>query len=195
MRVANSHAAGNTYTLREPFFVLATQNPIEQEGTYPLPEAQLDRFMFNLWLEYPSPEEELQIVKSTTSLFTPQPRHVLAGEQIIFFQDLVRKVPVADHVIAYAVALARKTRPKSDQAPQFIKNWLSWGAGPRASQYLILGAKTRAILAGRHTPDIEDVRAMAGPTLRHRIVPNFNAEADGVSTIEIVARLVNETTS
>ena len=186
-------AAGHTYTLQEPFFVLATQNPIEQEGTYPLPEAQLDRFMFNLWLDYPSPDEEIQIVRTTTSLFTPEPQHVLTGEQIIAFQDLVRRVPVADNVIAYAVRLARKTRPKSDHAPQFIKDWLSWGAGPRASQYLILGAKTRAILAGRHTPDIEDVRAMAAPTLRHRIVPNFNAEADGVSTIEIVARLVKET--
>jgi MoxR-like ATPase len=186
-------AAGHTYTLQEPFFVLATQNPIEQEGTYPLPEAQLDRFMFNLWLDYPSPDEELQIVRSTTSLFTPEPQHVLTGEQIIEFQNLVRRVPVADNVIAYAVRLARKTRPKGDHAPQFIKDWLSWGAGPRASQYLILGAKTRAILTGRHTPDIEDVRAMAAPTLRHRIVPNFNAEADGVSTIEIVARLVKET--
>ena len=186
-------AGGHTYTLAEPFFVLATQNPIEQEGTYPLPEAQLDRFMFSLWLDYPSADEEQQIVKATTSLQSPDLKHVLTGEQIIGFQDLVRRVPVADNVIAYAVRLARRTRPKSDQAPEFIRNWLSWGAGPRASQYLILGAKTRALLAGRHTPEIDDVRAIALSTLRHRIVPNFNAEADGVTAIEIVTRLVAET--
>jgi MoxR-like ATPase len=186
-------AAGQTYTLEEPFFVLATQNPIEQEGTYPLPEAQLDRFMFNLWLDYPSPEEEVQIVKSTTSLFAPDVRHILTGEQISSFQDLIRRVPVADNVIEYAVDLTRQTRPKTDHAPGFIKEWLSWGAGPRASQYLILGAKTRALLTGRHTPDIDDVREMAGPVLRHRIVPNFNAEADGISSIEIIYRLVQET--
>jgi MoxR-like ATPase len=185
-------AAGKTYTLGEPFFVLATQNPIEQEGTYPLPEAQLDRFMFNLWLDYPSPEEEVRIVKSTTSLHTPDPQHVLTGAGIVVFQDLIRRVPVADNVIEYAVRLARLTRPKTDQAPQFVKDWLRWGAGPRASQYLILGAKTRALLTGRYTPDIDDVRRMAGPTLRHRIVTNFNAEADGVSAIEIVERLVRE---
>jgi MoxR-like ATPase len=180
--------------LDEPFFVLATQNPIEQEGTYPLPEAQLDRFMFNLWLDYPSPQEEIRIVKSTTSLFTPQLRRVLNGEQIIAYQDLVRRVPVADHVIEFAVRLATRTRPRGSDVPQFIKDWLSWGAGPRASQYLILGAKTRAILTGRHTPDIDDVRRMAVPALRHRIVPNFNAEADGVTALEIVERLVRETT-
>jgi MoxR-like ATPase len=187
-------AAGHTYTLGEPFFVLATQNPIEQEGTYPLPEAQLDRFMFNLWLDYPLAEEELRIVKTTTSLFSPTLRHVLTGTEIIAFQDLVRRVPVADNVIAYAVQLARRTRPREEGTPQFIRDWLSWGAGPRASQYLVLGAKTRAILDGRHTPDIDDIRAVAPPTLRHRIVPNFNAEADGVTAIEIVARLVRETT-
>jgi MoxR-like ATPase len=186
-------AAGQTHVLQEPFFVLATQNPIEQEGTYPLPEAQLDRFMFNLWLEYPSPEEEVRIVKATTSLFQPELRHVLTGEQIVDYQNLVRRVPVADNVIEYAVRLATQTRPKVAGAPQFIKDWLSWGAGPRASQYLILGAKTRAILSGRHTPDIDDVRHMAIPALRHRIVPNFNAEADGVSALEIVERLVRET--
>ncbi len=186
-------AAGQTYTLQEPFFVLATQNPIEQEGTYPLPEAQLDRFMFNLWLDYPTPAEELEIVKSTTSGASPEPKHVLGGEEIIEFQDLIRRVPVADNVVDYAVRLVTRTRPKDAQAPQFIHDWLSWGAGPRASQYLVLGAKTRALLTGRHTPDIEDVRAMAGPVLRHRIVPNFNAEADGVTAIEIVERLVKET--
>ena len=186
-------AAGQTYALKEPFFVLATQNPIEQEGTYPLPEAQLDRFMFNLWLEYPSPAEEAEIVKSTTGLLSPSPSHVITGEQIISFQELVRRVPVADNVIDFAVRLATRTRPKSESSPQFIKDWLSWGAGPRASQYLILGAKTRALLSGRHTPDIDDVRYMSGPVLRHRIVPNFNAEADGVTTIDIVTRLEKET--
>jgi MoxR-like ATPase len=185
-------AAGTTYTLAEPFFVLATQNPIEQEGTYPLPEAQLDRFMFNLWLDYPLPDEEVQIVKATTSLHVPAPRHILSGAQIEAFQDLVRRVPVADNVIDYAVRLVRTTRPQADGAPQFVKDWLRWGAGPRASQYLILGAKTRALLSGRHTPDIDDVRALAGPTLRHRLVTNFNAEADGVTAIEIVDRLVRE---
>jgi MoxR-like ATPase len=186
-------AAGRTYTLDEPFFVLATQNPIEQEGTYPLPEAQLDRFMFNLWLDYPSPSEELQIVKTTTSQLAASPRRVLTGEQILLFQDLLRRVPVADNVIEYAVRLARRTRPRTDQAPQFIRDWLSWGAGPRASQYLILGAKARALLTGRHTPDVDDVQHMAGPVMRHRIVPNFNAEADGVTAIEIIERLVRET--
>jgi MoxR-like ATPase len=185
-------AAGNTYTLDEPFFVLATQNPIEQEGTYPLPEAQLDRFMFNLWLEYPSAAEEVQIVKSTTSLHVPSPRHILTGEQIVHFQDLVRRVPVADNVLEYAVKLVGTTRPRAATAPQFVKDWIRWGAGPRASQYLILGAKTRALLTGRHTPDIDDVRFMAGPTLRHRLVTSFNAEADGVTAIDIVDRLVRE---
>ena len=185
-------AGGRTHLLQEPFFVLATQNPIEQEGTYPLPEAQLDRFMFNLWLEYPSPAEELEIVKATTSLFTPRLQHVLSGAQIMDYQDLVRRVPVADNVIAYAVRLATMTRPKSAGAPAFIREWLTWGAGPRASQYLVLGAKTRAVLAGRHTPDIEDVRRVAVPVLRHRIVPNFNAEADGVTALEIVERLLQE---
>jgi len=186
-------AAGQTFVLDEPFFVLATQNPIEQEGTYPLPEAQLDRFMFNLWLDYPSAEEEVRIVKSTTSSLNPQVGPVLTGEQIIALQELVRRVPVADAVIEYAVHLSRRTRPRTDAAPQFIRDWLSWGAGPRASQYLILGAKARALLTGRHTPDIDDVRHMAGPVLRHRIVPNFNAEADGVSAIQIVRRLVEDT--
>ncbi len=185
-------AAGKTYTLQEPFFVLATQNPIEQEGTYPLPEAQLDRFMFNLWLDYPSMNEEVQIVKNTTSQLAPSLSHVLSGEEISFYQNLVRRVPVADNVVEFAVRLTTRTRPKSESTPKFIKDWISWGAGPRASQYLILGAKTRAILAGRHTPDIDDVRAMAGPVLRHRLVTNFNAEADGVSTIDIVERLVQE---
>ena len=182
--------AGQTYTLGEPFFVLATQNPIEQEGTYPLPEAQLDRFMLNLWLEYPTFAEEIEIVKSTTSPYTPELRHVMSAKDIVAYQDLVRRVPVADSVVHFAVELAAKTRPKNEQAPQFIKDWLTWGAGPRASQYLILGAKARAILSGRHTPDIDDVRAMAVPVLRHRIIPNFNAEADGVTPITIVEKLL-----
>jgi MoxR-like ATPase len=186
-------ASGHTYPLQPPFFVLATQNPIEQEGTYPLPEAQLDRFMFNLWLDYPTPEEELLIVKTTTSGARPEVQHILTGTQILGFQELVRRVPVADNVIAFAVKLVTRTRPGLDGSPQFIRDWLSWGAGPRASQYLILGAKVRALLTGRHTPDIEDVRAMARPVLRHRIVPNFNAEADGVSTLDIVTRLLSET--
>lgn len=184
-------AAGNTYVLTEPFFVLATQNPIEQEGTYPLPEAQLDRFMFNLWLDYPSKEEEIEIVKSTTSMYEAEPRQVLNAEQIILYQDLVRKVPVSDNVIQYAVELVSITRPGANGSPDFIRNWLSWGAGPRASQFLILGAKVRALLQGRHTPDIDDVRTMAGPVLRHRIVTNFNAEADGVSAIHIVQKLLD----
>jgi len=183
-------AAGQQYMLDEPFFVLATQNPIEQEGTYPLPEAQLDRFMFNLWLEYPSETEEKEIVKSTTSMYAPSLTHVLNKNEILAYQELVRRVPVADNVITYAVHLVTMTRPRMDGSPQFIKDWLSWGAGPRASQYLILGAKTRAILSGRATPDIEDVRSVACPVLRHRIVPNFNAEADGVTSIRIVEKLL-----
>ena len=183
-------AGGKTYTLDEPFFVLATQNPIEQEGTYPLPEAQLDRFMFNLWLDYPSFNEELQIVKSTTSLYKAKLNHVMSGDDIVDYQDLVRRVPVADSVVEYAVQLVAKTRPKDAQSPQFIKDWLTWGAGPRASQYLILGAKTRAILNGKYTPDIDDVRTVAVPVLRHRIITNFNAEADGVTPIQVVEKLL-----
>ncbi len=185
-------AAGATHRLEEPFFVLATQNPIEQEGTYPLPEAQLDRFMFNLWLDYPSFDEEVAIVKSTTSPYTADLRHVLNGKEIIGFQDLVRRVPVAENVIRYAVALVNRTRPNAASAPGFVKHWIRWGAGPRASQYLILGAKTRAILTGRHTPDIEDVKALAGPVLRHRIVTSFNAEAEGVSPLQIIDRLLEQ---
>lgn len=186
-------AGGTTHVLPEPFFVLATQNPIEQEGTYPLPEAQLDRFMFNLWLDYPTTDEECRIVKETTGQYTATPERVLNGEQVLAYQDLVRRVPVADDVVAYAVRLATLTRPRLDNVPQFIKDWLTWGAGPRASQYLVLGAKTRAILTGRHTPDIDDIRHMALPVLRHRLVLNFNAEADGVTAEHIVDRLVRET--
>ena len=183
-------AAGQSYTLAEPFFVLATQNPIEQEGTYPLPEAQLDRFMFNLWLEYPAYNEEIDIVKSTTSPYTPSLHRVLGAEELIAFQELIRRVPVADAVVQYAVGLVARTRPKDERSPKFIKDWLTWGAGPRASQYLILGAKARAILTGRFNPDVDDVRAMAIAVLRHRIIPNFNAEADGVTAVSIVEKLL-----
>jgi MoxR-like ATPase len=184
-------AAGTTYKLEEPFFVLATQNPIEQEGTYPLPEAQLDRFMFNLWVDYPSYEEEAQIVKSTTSAYTADLSVILKADEIMKLQNLVRRVPVADHVIDYAVKLVRHTRPNFDGAPQFIRDWINWGAGPRASQYLILGAKTRAILHGRPTPEVADVQAVAKPVLRHRLVTNFNAEAEGIDTVHIIERLMS----
>ncbi len=183
-------AAGETHVLDEPFFVLATQNPIEQEGTYPLPEAQLDRFMFNLWLDYPSFDEEVTIVKTTTSPYQAKLKQVLSGKEISAYQDLVRRVPVADNVIRFAVELVDRSRPHSPTALPFVKNWIRWGAGPRASQYLILGAKTRAILSDRHTPDIDDVKAMAAPVLRHRIVTSFNAEAEGVSTLNIIEKLL-----
>jgi MoxR-like ATPase len=190
MQEHNVTAAGNRYTLKEPFFVLATQNPIEQEGTYPLPEAQLDRFMFNLWLDYPSHAEEVDIVKRTTSPSDPTLRKVLDADDICLFQELVRRVPVADNVVTYAVDLVTRTRPNAAQAPAFIKDWIRWGAGPRASQYLILGAKTRAILSGRPTPDLDDVRAVALPVLRHRLVTNFSAEAEGITSVQIVERLL-----
>jgi MoxR-like ATPase len=183
-------AAGETHKLAEPFFVLATQNPIEQEGTYPLPEAQLDRFMFNLWVDYPSQTEEEEIVRSTTSAYQAQLNRILDAEKIIELQNLVRRVPVADNVINYAVKLVRLTRPSDPQALPFVKDWITWGAGPRASQYLILGAKTRAILDGRPSPDIADVRTVAKPVLRHRLVTNFNAEAEGISTFDIIEKII-----
>jgi len=183
-------AAGETYKLDEPFFVLATQNPIEQEGTYPLPEAQLDRFMFNVYIDYPSEAEEHEIVKSTTAVLSYDLDRILGAEDIIGFQQLVRRVPVSDHLVEYAVDLVRATRPPEKGAPDFIKNWVNWGAGPRASQYLILAAKTKAILEGRPTPGPEDVRFAAYPVLRHRIVTSFNAEADGVDTLEIIKRIL-----
>ncbi|TET95331.1 MAG: MoxR family ATPase, partial [Candidatus Zixiibacteriota bacterium] len=182
-------AAGETYKLDEPFFVLATQNPIEQEGTYPLPEAQLDRFMFNVYIDYPSEAEEHEIVKTTTAILSYDLDRILGAEDIIGFQQLVRRVPVSDHLVEYAVDLVRATRPPEKGAPDFIKNWVNWGAGPRASQYLILAAKTKAILDGRPTPGPEDVRFAAYPVLRHRIVTSFNAEADGVDTLEIIKRI------
>ena len=183
--------AGTTYTLSEPFFVLATQNPIEQEGTYPLPEAQLDRFMFNLWLDYPSFEEEVKIVQTTTSEYTPQLNKIVSAADIISFQNLIRKVPVADNVIEFAVKATNTTRPENNSSPKFIKDWVSWGAGPRASQYLILAAKTKAVISGRFTPNIDDVKSAMIPVLRHRIITNFSAEADGINSVEVIKRLMN----
>ncbi|HHE46101.1 MAG TPA: MoxR family ATPase [Bacteroidetes bacterium] len=185
-------AAGQTFTLEEPFFVLATQNPIEQEGTYPLPEAQLDRFMFDLHIDYPTVEEENEIVRTTTADLQPDLEVVLTAADIIELQSLARRVPVSDHVVSYAVQLARRTRPVEETTPDYVKRWVTWGAGPRASQYLIIGAKTRAILDGRPTPEIEDVRAIAEPVLRHRMVTSFSAAAEGVSSLEIVRRLLEE---
>ena len=182
-------ASGNTYDLEEPFFVLATQNPIEQEGTYPLPEAQLDRFMFNILIDYPNRDEEVSIVQSTTATEKPQLDKVISRQEILEYQGLVRRVPVADNVVEYAVDLVSATRP-GDNAKDFINEWIDWGAGPRASQYLILGAKTRAALDGRPTPDIDDVKALALPVLRHRMLPNFNAEAEGMKVDDILNRLI-----
>ena len=183
-------AAGTTYGLPHPFFVLATQNPIEQEGTYPLPEAQLDRFMFNIWVDYPSYVEELAIVKSTTSDTKIQLQSVLNGEQIAAYQDLIRRIPVADNVLEYAVKLVAKTRKDNPMAPQVTKDFISWGAGPRASQFLIIGAKCHAALNGKLSPDIEDVQAVAKPILRHRIVRNYRAEAEGFSADKLIAELM-----
>ncbi len=185
-------AGGTTYPLPAPFFVLATQNPIEQEGTYPLPEAQLDRFMFNIHVDYPSEVDEARIVEETTSAYEADLERVLSAEDILRLQGLVRRVPVAEDIVKYAVGLVRATRPRSDSAPSFVKEWVSWGAGPRASQFLVLGAKTRAILDGRYTPTTDDVRSVALATLRHRIVTNFNAEAEGITDVDIVDRLVRE---
>jgi len=183
-------AAGTTYTLEEPFFVMATQNPIEQEGTYPLPEAQLDRFMFNLRIVYPSREEEIAIVNATTGAEAQEPSLAITREDIATFHDLIHRIPVAENVVEYAVDLARTTRPGHDGQPDFVREWLEWGAGPRASQYLILGAKVRAALDGRPTPDIGDVTALVKPVMRHRLITNFNAEAEGIDTDEILDRLV-----
>ena len=183
-------AAGKRYTLDKPFFVLATQDPIEQEGTYPLPEAQLDRFMFNVWLDYPSYKEEIEIVRQTTSQATVVPEKVLGADEIMFIQDLVRRVPVPENVLEYAVKLATKTRPNTENASADVNRLLSWGAGPRASQYLVLGAKCHAVVSGKYSPDIEDVRAVAYPILRHRIVRNYKAEAEGVSVESIIKGLL-----
>jgi MoxR-like ATPase len=184
--------AGQTYPLEPPFFVLATQNPIEQEGTYPLPEAQLDRFMFNLWLDYPTLEEEQDIVSQTTSLGEATINPVLNADQILELQDLVREVPVPDGVLNLAVQLVTQTRPQADVAPEFIKKYMSWGAGPRASQYLVLGGKTRALMHGRYNVSKEDIRALAKPVLRHRIVNNYAAEAEGLSSDKLIEMLLDE---
>jgi len=181
-------AGGNTYRLEKPFFVLATQNPIELEGTYPLPEAQLDRFMFNIKVDYPSDDEELRIIDTTTSRELASPAQVLSGADIVAMQQLVKSVPVSESVLRYAVRLIRASR--DEKLPE-VGQYLSWGAGPRAGQYLILGAKARAIMSGRTTPGVEDVRAMAPPVLRHRLVTNFHAEADGVTTDDLVRRLLD----
>jgi len=183
--------AGTRYDLPRPFFVLATQNPIEQEGTYPLPEAQLDRFMFNIKLTYPSFKDEVEVVKATTSDEPKKISKVLSGEEIAYFQHLIRRVPVADNVIEYAVGLANKTRAGVTGGSAIANDYLEWGAGPRASQYLVLGSKCNAILNGKYSPDIEDVRAIAKPVLRHRIVRNFKAEAEGISVDDLIERLMN----
>jgi MoxR-like ATPase len=185
-------AGGTTFPLDLPFFVLATQNPIEQEGTYPLPEAQLDRFMLNIEIRYPNFDDEVQIVMQTTSNEKPSPRKVMEGPAILHYQELVRRVPVSPFVVSYAVALAQRSRPQSADAPQFVKDYVEWGAGPRASQYLILGAKARTILQGRYAVSIEDIQALAPSVLRHRIVPNFKAQGEGLSSLDIISRLLTE---
>ena len=184
-------AAGKRYELGQPFFVLATQNPIEQEGTYPLPEAQLDRFMFNIWVDYPKYEDELLVVKSTTSDTKIELKPILSAEEILFYQDLVRRIPVTDKVLEYAVKLAVKTRPNSEHAPDIVKKYLAWGAGPRASQFLVLGAKCHAAIRGRYSPDIEDVNAVAMAILRHRIIRNYKAEAEGLTVETIINQLLD----
>ena len=184
-------AGGRTYPLERPFFVLATQNPIEQEGTYPLPEAQLDRFMFHITLDYPDKAAEKEIVMTTTATYEPQIEPVITGEEVLRIQQVVRKVPIAEAIVDYAVELNRQTRPNSE-ALDFIQDWVQWGAGPRASQYLVLGAKARAILQGRYHVAYEDIKAVAIPVLRHRILTNFNAEADGVTSLDIINRLLEK---
>ncbi|BDS14247.1 AAA family ATPase [Aureispira anguillae] len=181
--------AGHRHLLPKPFLVLATQNPIEQEGTYPLPEAQLDRFMFNIFLDYPSYKEEVNIVKGTTSSNKQQVNSVLSAEEIIYFQQLVRQIPISDNVLEYAVGLAHKSRPNTELATDFVNNYVSWGAGPRASQCLVIGAKCHAAISGKYSPDIEDVRAVANYVLRHRVVRNYKAEAEGISIEEVIKKL------
>ena len=181
---------GQTHRLPQPFFVLATQNPIEQEGTYPLPEAQLDRFMFNVFLTYPSFQEELQVVRNTTTNRNPELKKILNAQEISYFQQLVRNIPITDNVLEYAVSLAAKTRPGTATATDDVNKFLSWGAGPRASQFLVLGAKCHAAISGKYSPDKEDVMAVAEPILRHRIVKNYKAEAEGISTEMIISKLL-----
>ena len=191
MQEKNVTVSGKTYKLSEPFFVLATQNPIEQEGTYPLPEAQLDRFMFNLMLDYPSYEEEIAVVKNTTADINNKVEAVMNAEEILYFQQLVRRVPVPDNVYEYAVNLVSKTRPNTERAHEWANKYLSWGAGPRASQYLIIGAKANALMSGKFSPDIEDVKKVAVPVLRHRLVRNYTAQAEGISIESIIGKLAD----
>ena len=190
MQEKNVTVSGKTYKLSEPFFVLATQNPIEQEGTYPLPEAQLDRFMFNLMLDYPSYEEEIAVVKSTTAVNANKVEAVMSADEILYFQQLVRRVPVPDNVYEYAVNLVSKTRPNTERAHEWANKYLSWGAGPRASQYLIIGAKANALMSGKFSPDIEDVKKVAVPVLRHRLVRNYTAQAEGITIEKIVTEIL-----
>jgi len=182
--------AGQRFKLEDPFFVLATQNPIEQEGTYPLPEAQLDRFMFSVWLDYPKFEDELTIVKNTTSTIEFDLKPVISGKEIMYYQNLIRKIPINDNVLEYAVKLAAKTRPNTKHAAEISNQYLKWGAGPRASQYLVVGAKTHAALHGKYSPDIEDVKLIAPSILRHRIIKNYKAEAEGISVDNIIEKLL-----
>ncbi len=185
-------AGGKTYDLDEPFFVLATQNPIEQEGTYPLPEAQLDRFMFNLNIDYPTNEEEISIIRKTTTAKNISLEPIISKTDISSYQDLVRRVPASDNLVEYAVKLVSATRPKSDFSTNLIRQSVDWGAGPRACQYLVLGAKAKAVLDGRPTPNISDIQTLALPILRHRVIPNFNAEAEGLKIDDIIKQLIDE---
>jgi MoxR-like ATPase len=189
MQEHNVTAAGNKYLLPDPFFVLATQNPIEQEGTYPLPEAQLDRFMFNLWLDYPSFDEEVEIINKTTGSISANLNKTINAEKILNYQSLVRRVPVSENVIRYAVNIVNISRHNSNSTPDDVKSLISWGAGPRASQYLVLAAKAYAIIDGRYTPEIADINRALLPVLRHRIIPSFNAEAEGITSVDIIDRL------
>ena len=187
-------AGGESYDLDEPFFVLATQNPIEQEGTYPLPEAQLDRFMFNLKIDYPSTKDEISIVRKTTAMEINDLKTIITKSEISSYQELVRRVPVADNIVEYAVKIVASTRPNSELSPDFIQQSVDWGAGPRASQYLVLGAKAKALLDGRPSPNIEDIRSLVLPVLRHRVLPNFNAEAEGLKVEDILNQLLDTIT-
>jgi MoxR-like ATPase len=192
MQERQTTVGGVRYPMADPFFVLATQNPIEQEGTYPLPEAQLDRFMFEVLVDYPAEDEELEIVKLTTSTFQAAVSPVLEAREILHLQEIVRRVPISDHVAKYAIKLARLTRVGKGDVPQFVQDWISWGAGPRASQYLVLGGKARAVLNGRYYVSCDDIQSVAYPVLRHRIITNFNAEAEGVTSDAIIKKLIDE---
>ena len=184
-------SSGEDYPLDLPFFVLATQNPLEQEGTYPLPEAQLDRFMFMVNIDYPKLDEEREIIKATTHEAAAEPKPVLRGTDVLAIQSIVRRVPISDHVINYAIHLVRATRPGSEEAPEFVREWLTWGAGPRAAQYLVLGGKAKAIISGRYNVSCKDIRAMALPVLRHRIFTNFNADAEGITPDRVIEKLLD----